>query len=308
MKKINVLIIAVIAFTAAFMTSCKNDPVDFAAPTVTFTEGNQTVNANTAVSVSGVVNAEGELKHVIAKKKIVSSGTVTTLEELTKFDNDTIYNFKYDFTETDVTESFTVEIEVTDKNDKTVSKTATITVNQGQPVVKFSGLKMYSASADQTGLGDYASLTIFHTWNHNQAENYPDTIAVIDVWYYNGNYTKDLGGHPHLVSPDTKTTDYNTHSGVVLSGAKTTKLRILTTTEAADFSDWANIDDDYLISSIDMSDAVYNVGDFAQGDIIAFELQDGKKGIMKAVGGTAGSGGSDYILVDVIVQEQASVK
>lgn len=54
-----------------------------------------------------------------------------------------------------------------------------------------------------------------------------------------------------------------------------------------------------------MASAVANVGDFAEGDVIAFELADGKMGVIKAVGGTAGYGNSDYILVDVIVQKHA---
>ncbi|MCF6184335.1 MAG: hypothetical protein L3J56_06860 [Bacteroidales bacterium] len=304
MKKINVLIIAVLAFAAAFMTSCKNDNLDAAAPTITFENGDQTVMANSDVAISGDIYAAGEIKQIVFFKDNASFG-----DPITKgFDTDTTTHFSMNIPGDQVTETFTFEIQVTDKNDKIGKGSVTITVQQGDPVVKFSGLKMYCASADETGDGDYASLTIFHTWNHYQAKNYPDTIAVIDVWYYNGNYTKDLGGTPHLVSPDTKTTTIITHNGLILPNAKATKLRVLTSSEAADFSDWTNINDDYLINNIDMSNGTYNVGGFAQGDIIAFELQDGKKGVMKAVGGTAGSNPSDYIIVDVIVQEQAPVK
>lgn len=306
MKKINVLIIAVIAISATFMTSCKNETTDFAAPTITFGDdtGNQTVMSGSDVAIAGEIYAPAEIKQIIYFKDDASYGDAIT----NGFDSDTSTHFSISIPGSEVIETFTFEVQVTDKNDKIGKGSVTITVQQGQPVVKFSGLKMYCASADQTGLGDYASLTIFHTWNHNQAENLPDTIAMIDVWYYNGNYTKDLGGTPHLISPDTKTNTYLTHSGVILTNAKATMLKVLSSTEAADFSDWANINDDYLISSIDMSNAVKNVGGFAQGDIIAFKLQDGKLGVMKAVGGTAGSTGSDYILVDVIVQEQAPAK
>ncbi len=307
MKKINVLIIAVIALTTAFMTSCKNDITDFAAPTVTFgtDTGNQTVMANSDVAIAGEIYAAGEIKQIVYFKDDASFGDVIT----SGFDTDTTTHFSMSIPGDQVTETFTFEVQVTDKNDKIGKGSVTITVQQGQPVVKFSGLKMYCAQAGQYGNGDYASLTTFQTWNHSQASGYgADTISVIDVWYYNGNYTKDLGGNPHLVSPDTKTTSISTHDGLILSNANATMLRILTTGEVADFSDWANINDDYLISSIDMSNAIKNVGDFAQGDIIAFELQDGKKGVMKAVGGTAGYNSDDYILVDVIVQEQAPVK
>ncbi|NOZ34961.1 MAG: hypothetical protein GXO80_06650 [Chlorobi bacterium] len=302
MKKINVLIIAVITVVAAFMTSCKNDSIDFASPIVTFVNGNQTVMANSDVAISGSILAPAGIKQIVYFKDDTSFGDVITKG----FDSDTATNFSVSIPADQVTSTFTFEVQVTDKNDKIGKGSVTVTVQLGDPVVKFSGLKMYSAQAGIYGDGDYASLTIFHTWNHSDASASADTIAVIDVWYYNGNYTKDLGGTPHLVSPDTKTTTYPTHDGLVLTNAKSTKLRILTSTEAADFSDWANINDDYLIANIDMSNAVKNVGGFAQGDIIAFQLADGKKGVMKAVGGTAGSGSTDYILVDVIVQEQAA--
>lgn len=307
MKKISVLIIAFFAVTAAFMTSCKPDTSDFAAPTVTFgtDTGDQTVMTGSDVVIAGDIYAPAEIKQIVYFKDNVSYGNALT----SGFDTDTTTHFSMTIPGSEVTETFTFEVQVTDKNDKIGKGSVTITVQQGQPVVKHSALKMYCAQAGVYGNGDYASLTTFQTWNHSQASGYgTDTISVIDVWYYNGNYTKDLGGHPHLVSPDTKTTQITTHDGLVLSNAKSTKLRVLTETEAADFSDWANINDDYLIANIDMANAVYNVGDFAQGDIIAFELQDGKKGVMKAVGGTAGYNADDYILVDVIVQEQAPTK
>ena len=320
MKKFNVLIIAVIAVTAAFMTSCENDPIDFSAPTVTFTEGDQTVNANTAVSVSGIVYAEGELKHVIVKKKIVSSGTVTTLEELTKFDIDTIYNFKYDFTETDVTESFTVEVEVTDKNDKTVSKPATITVNIHDTSVDktTSAIQLYPAPDTQTGnVPTFVSLTPdFTTYHWSSA---PGNEATIDVMYYNGRYTKSASNAPHFVSANI-TTDY-TYAQEALSGDNTTVFKILEGTELSNLGDWNSIDNDENIATIDMSSATTNVGEISDGSgafdigsIIAFKLSDGKMGLIKVNSLVDGNSDGDYydanvdyITFDVIVQKEASL-
>jgi len=319
MKKINVLIIAVIAVTAAFMTSCKNDPVDFAAPTVTFTEDDQTVNVNTAVSVSGIVYAEGELKHVIAKKKIVSSGTVTTLEELTKFDNDTIYNFKYDFTETDVTESFTVEVEVTDKNDKpAVSRYVTITVNVHDTAVDktTSAIQLYTAPGDKTGKECFASLTpdfMNYTWTDAQGNE-----SVIDMYYYNGRYTKSASNAPHFCSGNVSST--NPFNGDHLTGDNTTLFKILEGTELSNLGDWSSIDNDENISTIDMSNTSTNVGEISDGSgafdigsIIAFKLSDGKMGLIKVNSLVDGNSNGvyydayeDYITFDVIVQKEAN--
>ncbi len=308
MKRLNVLLIAVIALTTLFTTSCKDDKKDLAAPSVTFsaTNGNQTVAPGTSVVIEGTVKAEGSIKEISFFKQDVSFGDPITK----KFDTDTTHAFTVTIPATQVTETFSFEVQVKDKQDKMGKGSVTITVtqpNEAKPVVKNAGLKMYSASADQTGKGDYASLTTFETWNHNQAENNADIIALIDVWYYNGNYTKDLGGHPHLVSPDTKTSTYDTHSGEVLPNAKASMFKKLSASEAANFSDWANINDDANIASLNMTEAVKNLGDFAQGDIIAFKLQDGKMGVMKVVDGTGGSGGNDYIVVDVIVQENTPI-
>ena len=311
MKKINVLIIAVIAVTAAFMTSCKNDTTDFAAPTVTFDTdtGNQTVMVNSDVAISGDIYAAGEIKQIIYFKDDASFGDAIT----SGFDTDTTTHFSMSIPGDQVTETFTFEVQVTDKNDKIGKGSVTITVQQGQPVVKHSGLQINCATADQTSHseteGDYASLTTFEVWSHNQAENNDAAIALIDVCYYNGDYTKDLGGTPHLVSPDDcpAIIHLNT-SGVHEDLNNANHTLFLTLDDASAFSDWTAINDDYEISAIDMSNAITNVGGFAQGDVIAFELENGKKGVLKAVGGTSGYGNSDYILVDVIVQEQIPVK
>ena len=305
MKKINVLIIAVIAVAAAFMTSCKNDPVDFAAPTVTFTEGDQTVNINTAVSVSGVVYAEGELKHVIIKKKIISSGTVTTLEELTKFDIDTIYNFKVDFTDAEVTESFSIEVEATDKNDKTVSKTATITVNQ--PIAtRDVSLQMYCALDSEWDSGTYGSATVGRNWSHNEATTGgADTIALIDFWYYYSDVTKAL--RPIIMSPDKLPSGYVFHNSEILTGAKSTKFKVLTTDEAAPFSDWASVTDDTDI--LPLSDLITDTeADYLEvGKIVAFKLEDGTLGVFKVntIQGTYNA--NDYITIDIKIADGNTV-
>ncbi len=305
MKRLNVLLIAVIALTTLFTTSCKDDNKDLAAPSVTFsaTNGNQTVAPGTSVVIEGTVKAEGSIKEISFFKQNASFGDPITK----KFDTDTTHAFTVTIPAAQVTETFSFEVQVKDKQDKMGKGSVTITVtqpNEAKPVVKNAGLKMYCAQAGPYGDGDYASLTTFETWNHSQAGSHVD---LIDVWYYNGNYTKDLGGHPHLVSPDTKTNDVSTHNGEVLPNAKESMFRTLSTEEAANFSDWANINDDANIASLDMANAVKNLAGFVQGDIIAFKLQDGKMGVMKVVDGTDGYNANDYIVVDVIVQENTPI-
>ncbi len=305
MKKINVLLIALLASAMTFMTSCDDDPIDFAAPTITFENGNQTVVQNSDVVISGDIYAPGEIKQIVYFKDNTSFG-----EAVTKgFDTDTTTHFSMTIPGDQVTEDFTFEVQVTDKNDKIGKGSVTITVDD--LIVKHAGLQINCATADQTSssetTGDYASLTTFEVWSHNAAENDADAIALIDVCYYNGDYTKDLGGNPHFVSPDDcpDIIHINPNTGLHedLDNANHTLFLVLT--DASAFDNWDAIEDDTAINAIDMTNAVTNVGDFAQGDVIAFKLANGKKGVMKAVGGTSGYGNTDYILVDVIVQKQA---
>jgi len=295
MKKINLMIIAILAGTMAFMTSCDGGGETITPkPVITFTSDHSgVVMAGDSIDVVGNVEAEGSLEKITFFKGDDQYGEAITKD----FNTKTTHTFSVRIAGD---ETFDFEVQVEDKEGQVSKKSVTITVDES--IVKSTAsVKIYCASADQTGYGDYASLTTFETWNHNQAENDADIIANIDVCYYNGNYTKTLGGTPHLVSPDACPSAQ--HGGVILTNAKSTKFLVLD--DASAFADWAAIEDDAAIKAIDMTNAVANVGDFAEGDVIAFKLADGKMGVIKAVGGTAGYGNSDYILVDVIVQKHA---
>jgi hypothetical protein len=300
MKKLSVFIIVAVAAFAAFMTSCDKEPVNTSAPSIEMITGDTTIASGAGITIKGNIEAPGNIGTITYYKDGVAYGTPIT----SGFDSDTATYFEVQFT--NVTEAFTFKVEVEDLQKEPKSTMSNeITIGIGGPVDIKDGLKIYCAAADQTGNGDYADLEpTFEIWNHNQAEVSADIIAKIDVWYYNGNYTKEIGGNPHFVSPDTKTNTYDTHSGVVLPGANTTKLLVLT--DVTDFADWNAIASDAVIAGIDFTSATYNV-EFGAGDIIAFQLENGKKGVMKVVGGTAGYNITDYVLVDVIVQQNAPV-
>ena len=320
MKKINVLIIFALAVIVGFSTSCKKDTIDPAsilAPIITFVEGDQTVNELTAVTVSGNVVAEGELSKVTIKKKIISSGAVTTLEDITKFTEDT-YVFSKVFVANEVTESFSIEVEATDKNDKVVSKSVTVTVtNHDTGIDKTtSAIRLYTAPGDQSNVEDrFASLTpTFDTYTWSSAQG---NEATIDLMYYNGNYTKLANSVPHFVSANVTAT--NPHNGEALSGNNTTYFLVLTGTDAATIiAGWDAIDDDTSIAAIpNATITATNVtwdDTGAPESIIVFLLSDGKKGFIKpgnAVDGNANTqlydATFDYIDFDVIVQKEASL-
>ncbi len=318
MKKINVLIIAIFAFAAAFMTSCKPEGTDFAAPTVTFDadNGNQTVMANSDIVIIGDILAPGDIKQIVYFKDNVSYGSVIT----SGFDSDTATHFSMTIPGSEVTETFTFEVQVTDKQEKIGKGSVTITVQNGQPVVKTtSAVKLYPAPSDHTGTTPrFASLTpdyATYTWATAQGNE-----ATIDVMYYNGRYTKSQQNAPHFCSANVSTSF--THGGDALSGNNTTVFKILEGTELTNLGDWDSITTDENITTIDMSSAVTNVGEitdgtgaFGEGSIIAFKLSNGKLGLIKVnslVDGNSNGvyydSASDYILFDVIVQENVPVK
>ncbi len=308
MKKIKFSIIALFIAAVAF-TSCDNEitPDTIAAPVISFTEGDASILTGEAVSVSGTIFAEGELDQVVIKQNV--DGTITTLSDDNSFDVNTSHDFLFDFV--DVTESFSITVEATDKEDQTRSKTATITVTVPETVVKTtSAIKLYSAPADKFGdESRFASLTpdfTTYTWATAQGNE-----AMVDILYYNGNYTK--ASIPHFVSANVAT-DF-THDGDALTGDNTTYFAVLTGDDAALFTDWANINDDTAINSIAATIAETNVTwtDAAE-TFVAFELSNGKKGVIKV--GAAVDGNSngtfydsteDYIEFDVMVQLNAPV-
>ena len=303
MKKINLLIIAMVALTTVFTTSCNKDDENFAAPTITFENGNQTVVKNSDVVISGTILAPGEIKQIVYFKGNASYGDAVT----NGFDTDTSTNFSVTIPGAEVTETFTFEVQVTDKQDKIGKASVTVTVDD--VIVKADAVKVFCAPADQFGNEEFASLTTFNTYTWAQASGDANIIADIDLCYYNGNYTK-TNGVPHFVSPDaTPNGAIVINSGERLAGAKTTYFKILDATEAADFSDWTNVSDDVAI------DAITGITDlnvaFQTGDIVAFQLADGRKGVIKPYDAVDGNndgnfyGINDYITFDVIVQKQA---
>lgn len=189
MKKINLMIFAILAGAMAFMTSCDGGGETITpAPKVTITDGDQTVMPNTDLEIAYTVEAEAGIDQISFLKDGSSYGTTLTKD----FDTKTTHAGTVSIAAADVTETFTLAVSVLD--DDGVTKQATVTITVDESIVKsISSVKIYCASADQTGYGDYASLTTFETWNHNQAENDADIIANIDVCYYNGSYTKTLG-------------------------------------------------------------------------------------------------------------------
>ncbi len=303
MKKVNLLIIALFAFAAAFMTSCDSDTIDFAAPTITFENGNQTVVKNSDVVISGDILALGEIKQIIYFKDDVSYGAAVT----SGFDSDTATHFVMTIPASDVTETFTFEVQVTDKNDKIGKGSVTVTVTQ--PIAtRDVSLKMFCALDTEWDNGTYGSATVGRNWSHyiaSTSTNNADTIALIDFWYYYSDVTKAL--RPIIMSPDKLPSGYTYHNNEILTGAKSTKFKVLTADESAPFSDWTSITDDIDISPL--ADQITDTeADYLEvGKIVAFKLDNGTLGIFKVNTIQGTYNGDDYITIDIKIADGNNV-
>jgi len=301
MKKINVLLIALLFVGAIGFTSCDPEVDNVAAPSITFTQGTQTVLPNTAVTIEADITAAGSIGTIQMKKDGTDYGDPFT----SGFDSDTATHFSFTIPADQVTADFEFQLEVTDlqKDPKTqLSSTAYITLDD--LIVFVNDIEIHCAQADQSSV-DYASATTGETWSHDAAENDAEIIAKIDFCYYNGNYTK-LDRH-RMVSPDATPDDihknnYGNGSHEDLTGANTTKFKILSGTELDAFSDWNNVSDDTGILAITDINSE-NALDFVVDDIVAFELDNGKKGVFKVQEYTDGYTSTDYVIIDVIVQK-----
>lgn len=296
MKKINLLIIFILVGAIGFMSSCDNEIIPVAAPIITLETGNTTILPGSDITIVGSIYAAGSIGTIIYFVDGEEYGQPWT----GGFDSDTTTLFAQTFT--NVTEEFTFQVQVTDLQDEPkTSNSSTITISLDDLIVSTTDLKIFCAVADQTGNEIFASLTPeFGTYTYAEADGDSEITGMIDVMYYNGNYEKD-GEHPRLCSPDDAPSIVN--SGDPLPNANTTTFKVLEGDEAALFSEWTSIADDSDIAIIDSNDS--NTLTLSIGDIVAFTLENGKKGVLKVNSWTAGWGRDDYILIDVIVQKHA---
>ncbi len=158
MKKLNVLVLAIFGLLV-FATSCNSETGDKASPSVTFTQGDQTVAPSTSVVITGKVSAPGKLKVIEFYKSDKLYGESITK----KFDTDTTHAFSVTIPADQVTETFEFEVVVTDKEEQKGKKRATITVttDPGGPtytVQTLSGLQLKFNNSNESECQNVVSM------------------------------------------------------------------------------------------------------------------------------------------------------
>lgn len=263
MKKLNVLVLALLALTMGIMTSCDPEETDFAAPTVTFTttNGAQEVDPNTEVTIIGDVLAPGGIAEIKFFKGDESYGTAVT----DGFDTDTTHRFSVTIPAEQVTETFVFDVQVEDKEGQTGKKSVDITVTTA-PVFEVGefagvGLEYTSTSLSATNMfnmetgtalaanGTAADMDLAFCWQNTALFSIvpPNSEWLAELYSYNGiNYS---------------TSDKNA-----------TKLAV----SSVDYSAVTVAD----IDGISVS-ATADLQELTNGDVIEFETVDGEKGFMK---------------------------
>ena len=265
MKKINLLIIFVLAGTIGFMTSCKNDDEDFAAPTITFTVGEQTVDEGDQVSIVFKVTTLAELAKVRLYKDGSEYGDV-----ITEFTNKQEYSFN-EVVDTTATATFTFKVSAEDNQESSKLNDATVTVTV-TPTATGTLTEYTVTLGDQDeGTGSFLDLLTASVYESGEcADHYAD----IDLIHYYGST-----GHASLYSPkaidDEPTIN---HIG------------------STNFSDWTTLNDTKLKkdNSADYDNATYDgvatgiegatIGDernIEPDDLIYFKTDSDKCGIIK---------------------------
>jgi hypothetical protein len=257
-------ILLFIGIAFASLASCeKEDETDendtnLAAPEVTFTEGDQSVDFGSDVVISGTVSAPAGLAEIAFFKDDASYG-----DAITSFDTDTTHQFSVTIPGAQVEASFSFAVQATDDNGQTGESTATITVSEEPEITmtEHQSVNMYAQDAGnkmafnaETGSAETISdlsaddidlLLIYHDDDARKhglyapSDDFVSTMAAYGVWDWSG-----------------------THNATKVS----------TSTQ--------NFDDATAEDIADMSVSGSSVTVLQVGDVVAFETVDGYKGIL----------------------------
>ncbi len=291
MKRINFLIIAVLAGVFSFFTSCtKDDPAVLNSPTITFGSFATEVDSGTIVTIVGDIKAEGEIAEVTFFKGDDSYGDILTDD----FNSDTTHSFSVIIPEDEVTETFVFAVQVKDNQDspKITRKEVTITVST-DPVVTGT-LKTHTnvVIGDQgdTDDGSFLDLLTGNIYTYDTAE---ENAAYIDLAYYWGSV-----GNASIYSPAGMVAAGITTPGNIGNwSTRTTTLYYLGTGDDYDDATYASVAAGFETIT------TQEVTQVAAGNTIYFKTDSGRCGIIK-VGSVVPAKGTLEITFSYKVQDE----
>ncbi len=289
MKKINLFLLGLTAFGLAFLTSCGEEEASN-PPLITIDQASPVTASAGSVTLTGEIVVEGKLDQVKlfivtgdAETQYGSAYTSFKTGDITTPD-DMNYDFRFDID--GLTESCSVKIEATDKENQTSSKSVQVDVASGAEINEFTAVLM-GAQGSTTGSALNAQTGI--------VSKLADAVAAdIDILYYYGSTNKAT-----LVAPndETVTGGSGDFSWTANWGTQNPTKFGMSSLSAGEFD---AIDDDTELAAISGLSAskVTNLG---VDDVVDFITADGKKGALKVTALTAASDGT--ITINVKIQK-----
>jgi hypothetical protein len=287
MKKINLLISALIIAGFAFVTSCTKDSNP---PTInfkggaTYTSSDVTIEAGTSLTF-GITATSGSAK--LTNFKITTTSGAAPVD--TTFSSDSFNeDYTFEFPEVGVN---ALTFTITDKDGQTAELSLTVTVNAAASTINSYTEVLLGSYGSPTG-SSFASVdgTVY-----SMADAKANS-AKVDWLYYYGT-----GHQATLAAPD------DALAATVFSNA-TTGLAQWATRNATRFTKittavvWADVQSATDIAGIAGTPASTDANELAVNNIVAFKTASNKLGLIKIIAIT-GTAGTSTIKYDVKVQK-----
>lgn len=289
MKKLNLFLGLGAIALSLFFTSCEEEVNP--APVISYDQASPVALAagETSAVLTGTIVAEANLSEVklfqvtdlseqqLATITSFTSGEITTTDDVN-------YNFRFEIT--GITEDVTIKITATDKDDQVSSKSIEIT-SSGAALSSFTAVLMGAQSNLTTG--SYLDAETGEVYLQSGAES---NSGLIDMVYYFGSTNEATLTAPDDVTVNGGAGNLSLCAGFSTKNATRFGASSLSSTEfdAATSADVADI-------SVSNSKMIQ----LAQGDVIEFETDGGKKGLIKVASISTGTSGS--ITIDVKIEQ-----
>lgn len=284
MKKINYfLLIGLIGLVGVF-TSCGEDPLDL-EDEITITIGSGAV---TEAEVGDVISFDVS---IVADAKIqeleIRKGT-STIETVTDFLNKTsdVYSFEYTVVEADAAQTLEFAFIVTDNKDNEEREDYVVTIAElAANISEYTAVIM--GAHENTTYGSFLNAVDGVVYKVADAKS---NQAKVDIVYYHGATNKAT-----LAAPDDNgAAEFNAYDLDNWTTKNETRFTGKLTVDYADVITSANIDSEVS------SPSATKANELSVGDVVGFQTDGGKKGIVKVSEITSGTTGS--ITIEVKIQ------
>jgi hypothetical protein len=279
MKKMNRLLFGMLLLAGMFFVGCKDD-TSTDSPVISFTNGveSTTVTSGQSWVVTGTITSVAGLDEV---KYFTVTGTSETQQgaAITSFDDKNTFNFTV--TVSSITQTLSLKVQATDKNNTTASKSYTITVGAaGEKVAFWTGSLAAQLGAQSSSVGSAYSTSNGLVYTKATAPGYSSTI---DFYYY---YSSTAGTAAEIMSPSFAGGTGGISSVAAWTTKNATKFAKVNVT-ATEFDNITKTEDALIISSA-ASLPDDRVTALAVGNVFAFQTVGTKKGLAKitAISGT----------------------